>query len=321
MRLTRRHLALAALSTLSLLAGPAPAQPAWPDKPIRFITPYPPGGSSDVITRFVAERVSKALGQPVVVENKPGAGATLGTDLASRAAPDGYTFLVAPTAAVGVAPWLMKTGYTVDSFVGVAKLSSSYGLVTARKDAPYTNYKDFVAAAKGAPGKFTFASNGVGSIVHLTGVMLHKQSGLDVVHVPYKGAVESITDLLAGRIDVMYDPATAPRVKQGQLKGLATVSSERNPMLPDIPTLKELGFDFDAPSWFGLFAPKGTPAAIVTKMADAVQRTLEGPAVREQLLNMAMYPDFEGPAAFGRRVQADALAMRDLIRRENIKAE
>ncbi len=321
MRLTRRALTLAMLAALPLASGQALAQGAWPEKAIRFITPYPPGGSSDVITRFAAERLSKAIGQPVVVENRPGAGASVGTDLAARAAPDGYTFLVAPTAAVAVAPLLMKTGYTADSFVAVAKLSSSYGMITARKDSPFNNYKDFVAAARNAPGKYTFASNGVGSIVHLTGVMLHKQSGLNVVHVPYKGATESITDLLGGRIDVMYDPATAPRIKQGQLKGLATVSSERNPMLPDIPTLKEQGFDFSAPSWFGLFAPKGTPAAIVNRVADIMQKSLEAPGVREQLLNMAMYPDFEGPAAFGKTLQTDAAALRDLVQKENIKAE
>ena len=175
--------------------------------------------------------------------------------------------------------------------------------------------------AKAAPGKFNFASNGVGSIVHLTGVLLHKQSGIEVTHVPYKGAVESMTDMIGGRIDVMYDPVTAPRVKAGDLKGLATVSEERNPQLPDVPTLKEQGFDVNAPSWFGLFAPKGTPAPIVERMADEVRKVLAAPGVREQLLISAMYPDFEGPAAFVKRVQRDAAFLHEVIQKEGIKAD
>lgn len=320
MTLSRRTAALALLGSLSVLSLPALAQD-WPGKPVRFITPYPPGGSSDIIARFIADRVSKLLGQPVIVENKSGAGATLGTEYAARAAPDGYAFLVTPMATVTIAPWLRKVGYAPDSFVPVAKLSSSYGLVTTRKDAPFNDYREFVAAAKANPGKYTFASNGVGTIVHLTGVLLHKQAGIDVVHVPYKGAVESMTDLVGGRIDVMYDPVTAPRVKTGELKGLATTSEQRNPDLPNIPTLKEQGFTLDAGSWFGIFAPKGTPQPIVDKMADYVRQALNGPAVRERLQLSAMYPDYEGPSDFAKRVRADSERMRDIIQKEGIKAD
>lgn len=318
---TSRRFTLIALAASTVAVSPVMAQGNWPDKPIRFVTPYPPGGSSDIITRFIGDRVSKALGQPVIVENKPGAGATLGTEYASKQTPDGYNFFVGPTATVAVAPWLKKVNYTHESFVPVAKLSSSYGLIAARKDAPFSSYKEFVAAAKAAPNKFNFASNGVGSIVHLTGVLLHKQSGIEVTHVPYKGAVESMNDMLGGRIDVMYDPVTAPRVKAGDLKGLATTSDERNPQLPKVLTLKEQGFEVNAPSWFGLFAPKGTPAPIVERMAEEVRKVLAAPGVREQLLISAMYPDFEGPAAFAMRVQRDAAFLRDVIQKEGIKAD
>lgn len=321
----KRHLiGVMALAALPAAFSPAAAQTApanWPDKPIRFITPYPPGGSSDIITRFIGDRVSKALGQPVIVENKPGAGAALGTEYAARAAPDGYTFFVGPTATVAVAPYLRKTGYTWDSFTPIAKLSSSYGLIATRKDAPFNNYKEFIAAAKANPNKFNFASNGVGSIVHLTGVLLHKQSGVEVTHVPYKGAMESMTDMIGGRIDVMYDPVTAARVKSGELKGLATTSDIRNPQLPDIPTLKEQGFSVNPPSWFGLFAPKGTPAPIVARMAEETRKVLAGPGVREQLLLSAMYPDFEGPAEFAKRVEQDANHLRDVVQKEGIKGD
>jgi len=319
---SRRTMLRAALGAAALAAtGRAGAQAGWPDKAIHFVTPYPPGGLSDQITRFVADRIAKSLGKPVIVDNKPGAGATLGTEYAARSAPDGYNFFVAPTATVAISPWLRKVNFTLDDFEPVAKLTSSYGLVTTRKDAPFNNYREFVAAARAAPGKFTFASNGVGSIVHLTGVLLQKQAGVDVVHVPYKGSVESMTDLMGGRIDLMYDPVTLPRVKSGELKGLATTNPERNPEIPNVPTLKEQGFDIDPRSWFGMFAPRGTPPEIIARMAAASQKVMNAPGARQSLLLSAMYPDYEGSADFGKRVRADSQFFKDIIQKEGIKAD
>ncbi|MBS0339177.1 MAG: tripartite tricarboxylate transporter substrate binding protein [Proteobacteria bacterium] len=313
----------AAAMALPFLAGTSWAQQGskWPNKAIHFISPYPPGGLSDQIARFIADGVSKELGQPVVVDNKPGAGAALGTEFAARATPDGYTFLVAPTAAVAVAPWIRKVKFSADDFIPVAKLASSYGLITTFKDAPWADYGEFVKAAKAAPGKYTFASNGVGSIVHLTGVLLHKQAGIDVVHVPYKGSMESMTDLIGGRVDVMYDPVTMPRVKEGSLKGLAATTPARNPELPNVPTLKELGYDIDTRSWFGMFAPKGTPAEIVARMSEAAQKTMNAPTAKQQLLLSALYPDFENYEAFGRRVREDNVFFKELVRKENIQLD
>ncbi|QNN58220.1 tripartite tricarboxylate transporter substrate binding protein [Diaphorobacter ruginosibacter] len=324
MSLQRRHVLLlpAALFVLNISrAAFAQGAKHWPDKPIRFITPYPPGGSSDIITRIVAQGIAQGLGQSIIVENKPGAGATLGTEYVALAPPDGYTFLVAPMATVTIAPWLKKLRYTSESFIPIAKLSSSYGLVSARKDAPFSNYGEFVAAAKANPGKFTFGSNGVGSVVHLTGVLLHKQTGVDVVHVPYKGAVEAVNDMLGGRIDVMYDPVPAPYVKSGQLKGLATVSPIRNPLLPDLPTLREQGFNTNASSWFGLFAPKDVPDDIVARMAQEARKVMTSEAVKGPLQAASMYADFEDPQTFMKRVQGDAQYFGDVIRKENIKAD
>ena len=322
---TTRRIVIATLAAVALpaLAPAALAQSDknWPSKPIHFVTPYPPGGSSDTITRFVGDRVAKLLGQPVIVENKPGAGATLGTAYAARLAPDGYNFFVGPTATVAVAPYMKDVGYTYESFEPVAKLASSYGLITARKDAPFSDYKGMVAYAKAHPNKLTFASNGVGSIVHMTAVLLHKDAGVQLTHVPYKGAAEAQTDLMAGRIDLMYDPVTAPRVKNGDLKGLATTSTVRNPQLPDIPTLKEQGFDMDSPSWFALFAPKGTPQPIVNRMADAVKQALEMPGVKEQLQVSALYPTYEDSATFGKTLKRDVEALRDVIQKEGLKTE
>lgn len=317
---------LAGLGGLPLVATQALAQGRasasdWPDKPIHFVTPYPPGGLSDQITRFAADRISRSLGKPVIVDNKPGAGALLGTEFAARSAPDGYTFLVAPTATVTISPWLRRVNFTLDDFEAVAKLTSSYGLVTARKDAPFSTFQELVAAAKAEPGKYTFATNGVGTIVHLTAVLLHKQAGIQLVHVPYKGSMESMTDLLGGRIDVMYDPVTLPRVKSGDLKGLATTNLERNPEVPNVPTLKEQGYDIDARSWFGIFAPRNTPPAIVARMAAEAQKAMLAPGVRQQMLLSAMYPDYESPAEFSKNVRADNAFFSDIIRKENITVD
>lgn len=325
MPLTRRIIQAAALAALAAAAAPGMAQSpaAWPNKPIHFITPYPPGGSSDVITRFIGDGVARVLGQPVVVENKPGAAATMGTDYAARQAPDGYSFLVAPTASVALAPYLLKTvKYSYQSFEPVAKLASSYGLVTARKDAPFSDYKGMIAYAKANPGKLTFATNGVGSIVHMTAVLLHKEAGVQLTHIPYKGASESTIDLMGGRIDLMYDPATAPRVKSGELKGLATTSSIRNPELPNIPTLKEQGFgDGSSFSWFAIFAPKGTPQPIVQRMADAVRQVLDAPEVKKQLQLSALYPNYEDPATFAQSLKQDAELLQKVVKEEGLKIE
>ncbi len=323
---TRRLIQMAALATLAGAAvAPVMAQSpaAWPNKPIRFVTPYPPGGSSDAITRFIGDGVARILGQPVVVENKPGAAATMGTEYASRQAPDGYSFLVAPTAAVALAPYLLKTvKYSYQSFEPVAKLASSYGLITARKDAPFSDYKGMIEYAKAHPDKLTFATNGVGSIVHMTGVLLHKEAGIKLTHVPYKGASESTIDLMGGRIDLMYDPATAPRVKAGDLKGLATTSGVRNPELPNIPTLQEQGFgDGSSFSWFAIFAPKGTPQPIIQRMADAVRQVLDAPEVKKQLQLSALYPNYEDPAAFTKSLKRDAELLQKVVKDEGLKIE
>ncbi|MEO7937917.1 MAG: tripartite tricarboxylate transporter substrate binding protein [Burkholderiaceae bacterium] len=318
----RRSIFIAGGAGLALAAVGAQAQSGtWPDRPLKFITPYPPGGLSDQITRYVGDRVSRAVGQPVIVENKPGAGAALGTEYAAHAAPDGYNFFVAPTATVCVAPWIRKVNFSIDDFAPVAKLTSSYGLITTRKNAPFNTYREFVAAAKAAPGKYTFATNGVGSIVHLTAVLLHKKAGIELVHVPYKGSMESMTDLIGGRIDLMYDPVTAPRVRDGILKALAVTNDDRYPLLPEVTTLKEQGYDLDTRSWFGVFAPKATPANIVARMSSEIKKIMAGPTVRADMLVSSMYPDYEDAEGFGRRARSDSDFFRDIIQKEGIKGD
>ena len=322
MNISRRTiLAMGAGAALAgTVASPAVAADDWPKRNIRFVTPYPPGGSSDVITRFVAEGIAKESGASIVVENKPGAAGTLGTSYIAKQKPDGYTFLVGPMAVISVAPWLMDLTYAPDDFIPVAKLSSSYGLISAHNDTPFDDYKEFVEQARENPGKFTAGTNGVGSIVHLTAVGLHSAADIDVLVVPYKGASETMTDLLGGRIDLMYDPASAPQVQAGKLKALATTSQQRNPEFPDLPTLQEQGFEVPfSGSWFGIFAPRGTPEDIVEQMSGYAKAVMETDDAKEKLQLRAMYPNYEDPADFAKTVQNDSQVLKELIEKEGLK--
>lgn len=322
MSFSRRAAVLTVLSALSVAAAPAFAQGAtWPEKPIHFVVPYPPGTPPDILTRYVADRVSKHLNQPVLVENKLGAGGSIGTEYVARATPDGYTFLITPSGTMTIAPALRKLGYSPDDFVPVAQLGTINPIATVRPNAPFASYKEFVAAAKASPGKFTFASNGPGSATQLIGKILHRQAGIEVVEVPYKGATDSMTDLIGGRVDIMYAPVTVPQIKAGRLKGLATVSARRNPEVPDVPTLGEQGFDVSKVpgNWFGVFGPKGTPQAIASKLADQIQKVMEAPEARQQLQASSIEVEFKGPRDFDKTVDADVAAMRTIILKEGLQ--
>ena len=323
MHLSRRKTVLVLLSTLSAGVSPSMAQaPAtWPRKPISFVVPYPAGTPPDLLARYVAERLSKELGQPVPVENKAGAGGAIGTAFVARSDPDGYTFLVTPSGTMTIAPAIQKLNYSADDFVPIAELGTISPVATVRPDAPFANYKEFVAAAKARPGKYTFATNGVGSATHLTGMILHKKAGIEVVDVPYKGATDSMNDLIGGRVDIMYAPITVPQIKADRLKGLAVVGDRRNPEIPQVSTLAEQGFDLsNVPgNWFGIFGPKGTPDVIVGSMAERIQRIMETPEARQRLQSLSIELDFKGPQDFAKIVRADAAAMRRVIQSEGLQ--
>ena len=322
---SRRTVVLSLLYCLPVMVTPALAQaPAtWPDKAIHFVVPYPPGTPPDLLTRYVADRLSKDLQQPVLVENKVGAGGSIGTEFVARANPDGYTFLVTPSGTMTIAPSMRKLGYSIDDFIAVAELGEISSIATVRPDAPFASFKEFVAAAKANPGKYTFASNGPGSATQLVGKILHKQAGIDVLEVPYKGATDSMTDLIAGRVDIMYAPVTVPQIKAGRLKGLATVSERRNPEIPDVPTLGEQGFDLSKVpgSWFGIFAPKGVAEGIVQRLAERTRQVMDSPETRQKLQPLSIDVVFRGPQDFAKLVRADAAAMRAVIQSEGLQAK
>ncbi len=305
----------------ALLAAFSPAQAAWPDRPVTLVVPYPAGGNADTIGRFIADRLRQEIGGTIVVENKGGAGATIGARAVASAPPDGYTLLLAPTAVMAITHHLRDTPYKTADFTPVACVSGSYGIVAGRADLPANTLAELVALAKAKPDTLTFGSAGQATATHLAGVMVSRAADMSLMHVPYKGSGEALNDLLGGQIDLIFDPVALTQVKAGRLKAFASSSAQRNPELPDVPTLAELGYDVDTRSWFGLFAPAGTPADIVDKVARGVQNVLAQPATRDALLKFSQYPLYLGPAEFGRQVAEDDAFFATLIRQAGITVQ
>lgn len=298
------------------------AQATWPSRPIKLVVPYPPGGNSDAIARYVGDRLGKALGQPVVIENKAGAGAVIGADAVARAPGDGHTLLLAPTAVLAITPHLRKVPYDpMNDLVPIAKLSGTYSIVTARKDAPFQNLAQMVAAAQREPGKLTFGSAGLATATHIAGEMINHQAKIKTLHVPYKGSAEALNDLIAGRIDMIFDPVGLSQVKAGNVKALAVLSKVRHPELPDVPTVAEQGYPVDSRSWFGLFASKGTPTSAVQRMAAELQKIMTAPEVRSTLLKLSQYPDYVPPDVFAAQIREDSQAFKDLFAQANIRVD
>jgi tripartite-type tricarboxylate transporter receptor subunit TctC len=315
--------------TLITAAAALAASPAlhaqgskWPDRPLKLVVPYPPGGNADAIGRWAADRLTAGLGQPVVVENRAGAGATIGAQAVAQSAADGYTLLLAPAAVMAITQHLRKIPYDPEAdFTPVACVSGSYGLVAARKDLPASNTAELIALAKAQPGQISFGSVGPGTATHLSGEIFALRAGVRLHHIPYKGSAQSLTDLVGGRIDLIFDPVALQQVKAGTVKAIAVTSAVRHPELPDVPTLREQGIDMPDSSWFGLFAPKGSPAEAIARMAVELERALAVPAAKDTLLKFGQFPRFVGPDAFAQRIRADRTTFADLIRQAGIKLD
>jgi tripartite-type tricarboxylate transporter receptor subunit TctC len=298
------------------------AQSAWPNHPIKLIVPFSPGGSCDNIGRMIADKISGPLGQPVVVENREGAGATIGAHFVARSPADGYTLLIAPTAVLAITHHLRKLAYNPETdFAPIAQLSDSYIIITARKSLPANSWPEFVALAKKEPGKLSFGSPGVATATHLRSENVHKVAGIKLLHVPYKGSADALSDLIGERIDMLYDPVSLAQVQAGNAKALAVMSNTRHPELPNVPMLKEHGIEAPAASWFGLVAPRGTPPEIVQRIAAEVKKALAAPGVKERMVKFSQYPAFVGPEDFIRQIRDENALFKDLIKKLDIKVE
>jgi len=300
----RTFLALAAL----VVAGAAYAE--YPDKPIRLVVPFPPGGGADNLARAIVPKASQILGQAIVIDNKPGAGGNIGSAEVARAAPDGYTLLQGTNGTHGINQALYpKTGFDpLKDFVPIARWTVIPAMLVIHPSLPANNVAELVAYLKANPGKVSFASAGNGTTSHLVGVRFAQLAGVDIQHIPFKGGGPALTGVLSGDVPLMIDlmANVYPQVKAGKLKGLAVTTSKRVPTVPDVPTLAESGLTgFDLAASDGVYAPAGTPAAIVDKLNAAFRQALEDPQVRDNLVSRGAYPMPGPPSDLAQHVAAE----------------
>jgi tripartite-type tricarboxylate transporter receptor subunit TctC len=319
----KKLLLCAALLLAATLAG---AQGSYPSRPVKVIVPQPPGGGFDFVGRLLADRMGKQMGQPFVAENKPGSGTLIGTDFVAKAPADGYTLLVGSVSNLALNPGLYRN-LPYDSLrdfepLGIA-VSYSYTLM-ARKDLPLNSLKDVVAYAKANPRKLTYASAGAGSGQHVLAAALWHLAGVELVHVPYRGAQAAYQDLLGGRVDLFFDlaPTARGQVDGGTVKALAVSGGARNPMHPDLPTINESGVaQLELESWFGLFAPAKTPPEVLEKLRADLAKVIAAPDVAEAFRKAGGKPAALGAADTRALVQGDVQRWTRLIRDADIRAE
>ncbi len=279
----RSRVLAAALCALSLSAlAPAASAQAFPNKPIRLVVPYAPGGATDIIGRAAAVELSRLLGQPVNVDNRPGAGGNVGAEFVARSAPDGYTLVVSPSSLHGITPFLYsKLNYDPNKDLKpVIVLGAFANVLVVNQNVKANSVKELIAEIKANPGKFSYASSGSGSTIHLSGEMFKAQTGLDIPHVPYKGSGPAITDLIGGQVQLMFDniPSAITHIRSGKLKALATTGEARSKTLPELPTMRESGMsDYLSTAWFGIAAPAGTPPEIIAKLNAEGQKAVASP--------------------------------------------
>lgn len=311
-----------------LLAFSAHAQgPAWPTaKPVTLIVPFTAGGSVDFIARQVATKLGERINQTVVIENVAGAGGAIGLQKAVNAAPDGYTIVAGPDSTIAIGKLANPAAYRFDplkDLVPVGMLNTAPMLLVARTDLPIKNYADFVKLAKAEPGKYTYATSGVGTVLHLAMEQLKQRSGIFVTHVPYRGGAQIANDVMGKQVDLamLVSASSIPHVRAGSLKALGVTGKQRIASLPDVPTFDEMpGLKgYDVLTWTGLFAPKGTPAAIVSKLNEALNDALKDPEVRARLAEQGALPGSGSPEALGSFAQAEFARNQKLVPTLNLK--
>lgn len=322
----------ALLRSLGLACGLAAAslsvhaEAVYPAKPIRLVVAFSPGGSADILARLLAERMAENLGKPVIVENKAGASGNIGGDYVARAAPDGYTLLLASAGPTVINPSLYSNmSYKpATDLAPVSLLVKDYNLMVINASIPARNLKEFIAYAKSHPGKLSFGSPGTGTPAHLAGELLNQQGGIELLHVPYKGTGPAITDLLAGHITMMIDnmPPLLPYVQSGKLRALAVASEARAESMPDVPTAKEAGLDnYVVTAWKGLMVPAGTPGPVVERLHEAVTQALANPEMKKRLVELGAEPVGGSPAQFAEQIRNDTQWWAALIKSTGTKLD
>jgi tripartite-type tricarboxylate transporter receptor subunit TctC len=325
MSMTWQRAALALALVVQCLATPAVADD-YPSRSIRLVVPYAPGGGADSVARIVARRVSESIGQPIVVENRGGAGAILGTDLVAKAAPDGYTLLLGQSGPISINPAVYKTlPYDpVKDFAPITMTTAYPYILVVNAELPAKTLQEFVALAKSKPGAMNYGSTGVGAANHLVAELFNSKAGLKMAHIPYRGTALAVGDLVAGQLSMVFgDPISVlPHIKSGKLRALAVTSLERSPVAPEVPTVVESGYPgFEALAWHGILAPARTPPAIVKKLNAEIVKALADPATNKLLTNQAMQTVGNTPEAFAAFIQNDIATWKAVAAAANVTVE
>ena len=315
------------LGWLSLGAAAQPAgAPAYPAKPIRIVAPFPPGGPVDLLARMLGEKLQQRWGQPVLVENKPGAGGNIGIKAVADAAADGYTLLLVPAGNITINATLMKDmpfNWERD-FAAVTQIATAPNILAVNPAIKATTVAELIALARARPGGLSYGSPGIGSGLHLAGELFKREAGIDILHVPYKGTTQAMGDLMGGQLSMMFGamPTLLPQVKAGKLRALAVTSAQRAPAAPELPTLAESGLKgFDVSSWYGLMAPAATPRDIVARLQAEIALIVALPEVKAGLEAQGLYPVANRPDVFAAQIRAETARWARVIREADIKPE
>ena len=322
-RLASRMAAGALLAAFALLSH---AQAPYPTKPIRIVVPFPAGGTTDILARAVAQKLTETLGQSVVVDNRPGAGGNIGAELVAKSPPDGYTLLMGTvgTHAINASLYAKMPYDHVKDFVPVILVAGVPNVLVVNPSVPANSVPELIAYIKANPGKVNFASSGSGTSIHLAGELFKTMAGVSMTHVPYKGSAPAVTDLIGGQVQLMFDnlPSALPQIKAGKLRALAVTSTQRASALPDVPTVAEAGLPgFDATSWFGLLAPAGTPKDVVAKLNAEVAKWLATPEAREKLASQGAIAAGQSPEDFTRHIAAETAKWQKVVKESGAKVD
>ncbi|HZF19249.1 MAG TPA: tripartite tricarboxylate transporter substrate binding protein [Burkholderiales bacterium] len=322
-----RALGLLALGLGAIVApGLARAQPAdWPARPIRFILPFPPGGGTDILGRLIAERLTAGLGQPVVTENRGGAGGNVGAEAAAKSPPDGYTIvLVAPSLAISPSLYSKLAYDPVKDFAPVSLVATVPNVMITNPSVPAATLKEFIVLAKSKPGQMNFGSGGSGTSNHLAGELFNIVAGVKLVHVPYKGVNLAMNDVLSGRVQLVFIgiPAAVPHIKAGKLRALALASTQRSAVLPDVPTADEAGLPkFEVTTWYGILTPAGTPRPVVARLNGELGRIMHSPELKGRLEALATDPVTSTPEEFADLIRREIAKWGEVVREASLKAD
>jgi len=306
-----------AVALLGMAASSASLAQGYPNKPIRLIVPFPAAGATDLFARTLGQKMGDKLGTTLVVDNKPGAGGAIGSDQAAKAAPDGYTILLATTSTHSIGPAVSKLPYdTVRDFTPIAHVGDAASIMLVPVNSPAKTVREWIDYAKKNPGKLNYASSGNGTIVQLTAELFKAQAGVFVTHIPYKGTALAIPDLISGKVDVLFDslPTGMPHVRDGRLRALGVTSLKRSPLAPELPPIADTLPGYESNTWFGFYGPKNLPADIVAKINKAANDSLADPEVKEKLARLGIEPATPGsPDQFAKMVAVDAAKWKKIV--------